>query len=284
MKTLTLWAMFVFAWFLAAGVRGEEAWRELLPGANLAAWRQPRGDWATAATVALDAKDPTRLAWTPGAGPAVNGPKGRTVNLVSAAEFGDVEVHVEFMISRHSNSGVYFMGRYELQVYDSYGVAKDLYPGIECGGIYPRWINGANVNGHSPRVNASLPPGQWQTFDVQFRAPLRRGGQEDGQRPVREGRLQRPGGAGERGGHRPDPLGDGRRREASRAADAARRSRPGGLSQRAGAPLGGRGPELTFERRSRMSLKGKIAVVTGASRGIGRAIAVRLAKEGRRWH
>jgi hypothetical protein len=119
----------------------------------------------------MDAKDPNRLAWQPGAGPAVNGSKGRTVNLISAAEFGDIEVHVEFMISRHSNSGVYFMGRYELQVYDSYGVAKDLYPGIECGGIYPRWIKGANVNGHSPRVNASLPPGEWQTFDVQFRAP-----------------------------------------------------------------------------------------------------------------
>jgi len=63
------------------------------------------------------------------------------------------------------------MGRYEVQVYDSFGVEKDKYPGIECGGIYPRWINEKNVEGHSPRVNASKPPGQWQTFDLTFRAP-----------------------------------------------------------------------------------------------------------------
>ena len=170
MKTLTLPAMLVFSVFLAAGARGEEAWCELFPGTDLAAWRQPRGDWATAAAVAMDAKDTSRLDWKPGAGPAVNGPKGAHREPRQAQEFGDVEVHVEFLISRHSNSGVYFMGRYELQVYDSYGVVKDLYPGIECGGIYPRWINQANVGGHSPRVNASLPPGQWQTFDVQFRA------------------------------------------------------------------------------------------------------------------
>src|SRR3990172_5826650 len=78
---------------------------------------------------------------------------------------------VEFKVPKGSNSGVYFMGRYEVQVYDSFGVVKDHYPGIECGGIYPRWINNQNVNGHSPRVNASLAPGQWQTFDVVFRAP-----------------------------------------------------------------------------------------------------------------
>ena len=63
------------------------------------------------------------------------------------------------------------MGSYELQIYDSFGVAKDVYPGIECGGLYPRWINEKDVEGHSPLVNASLPPGQWQTFDVIFRAP-----------------------------------------------------------------------------------------------------------------
>jgi hypothetical protein len=63
------------------------------------------------------------------------------------------------------------MGRYEVQVYDSFGVVKDQYPGIECGGIYGRWVNQQNVGGHSPRVNASKPPGEWQSFDVTFRGP-----------------------------------------------------------------------------------------------------------------
>jgi hypothetical protein len=154
-----------------ASDRNAGAWIELLPGKDLSAWRQPHGDWLLAAEVGKDPQDPKRLAWKPGAAAAVNGPKGRTVNLVSARQFGDVEAHIEFMVPKGSNSGVYFMGRYEVQVYDSFGVAKGAYPGGECGGIYPRWIDNKNVNGHSPRENASLPPGQWQTFDVIFRAP-----------------------------------------------------------------------------------------------------------------
>jgi hypothetical protein len=75
------------------------------------------------------------------------------------------------MIPKGSNSGIYFQGRYEIQVYDSFGVAKDKYPGIECGGIYPRWIDNKEMEGHTPRVNASRRPGEWQGFDVIFRAP-----------------------------------------------------------------------------------------------------------------
>ncbi len=100
----------------------------------------------------------------------VNG-EGRTVDLASEAEFGDMDLHVEFCVARHSNSGVYLQGRYEVQIYDSFGVAKDAYPGIECGGIYPRWIQEQNVDGHSPLINASKPAGEWQTFDIQFQAP-----------------------------------------------------------------------------------------------------------------
>ncbi len=143
----------------------------LVNGRDLTGWRQPRGDWMTAGGVALAASNPEVLAITPGEGVLVNGKAGRTVDLLTAEEFGDVELHVEFCLPRHSNSGVYLQGRYEIQVYDSYGVEKDAYPGIECGGIYPRWINEQNVEGHSPRVNASKPPGEWQSFDITFRAP-----------------------------------------------------------------------------------------------------------------
>jgi hypothetical protein len=144
---------------------------ELFPGKDWGAWREPHGQWMMVGETATDPHDAKRLTWKPGAGVALNGQEGRTVDLVTAKEFGDIEAHIEFMIPKGSNSGVYFMGRYEIQVYDSFSVAKDKYPGIECGGIYPRWIDNQNVGGHSPRVNASLPPGQWQTFDVIFRAP-----------------------------------------------------------------------------------------------------------------
>jgi len=139
---------------------------------DLRAWRSPTGDWTAAQEVALDPTDPGRFVTTSGEGILVNGAQGRTVDLITQSEFGDVEVHVEFCISENSNSGVYLMGRYEVQVYDSHGVAKDKYPGIECGGVYPRWTEAkGEFEGHSPLVNASKPAGEWQTFDITFRAP-----------------------------------------------------------------------------------------------------------------
>ena len=144
---------------------------KLLNGKDLAAWEMPTGDWLVVKDVRLDSADPGKFSTSKGEGAAVNGEKGNTKNLVSKEQFGDVELHVEFCLARKSNSGVYLMGRYEVQIYDSYGVEKDQYPGIECGGIYPRWIENRNVDGHSPRLKASKPAGQWQTFDIVFRAP-----------------------------------------------------------------------------------------------------------------
>jgi hypothetical protein len=140
-------------------------------GQDLKGWRNT-GEWQVAKAVSLAASEPTKFVVEPGQGIYVNGSRGQTVNLLTEAEFGDAQAHVEFCLPRKSNSGVYFMGRYEVQVYDSFGVEKDKYPGIECGGIYPRWTEGrGEFEGHSPRVNASKPPGEWQTFEVIFRAP-----------------------------------------------------------------------------------------------------------------
>lgn len=141
----------------------------VFPCDSLEGW-QKTGDWTTAAAVTLNKTNDHLFAIEPGKGILVNGPVGRTVELLTKQEFGDCQVHVEFCVSRKSNSGVYLMGRYEVQIYDSFAVAKDQYPGIECGGIYPRWAN-KNYEGHSPLTNASKPAGQWQSFDITFRAP-----------------------------------------------------------------------------------------------------------------
>jgi hypothetical protein len=153
----------------AANAQSKATVLELIADHDLSVWRQPTNLWSIVGDVFLSPDNPKALSSKPGAGILFNG--GRTSDLVSKQEFGDMNLHIEFMISKRSNSGVYFMGSYELQIYDSYGVARDEYPGIECGGLYPRWIDGKDVEGHSPNVNASLPPGQWQTFDVIFRAP-----------------------------------------------------------------------------------------------------------------
>ena len=145
-----------------------------LTGSDLSAWRSGTGQWQVVGDAFANSANEKLLSTRPGTGAIVNGPTGKTSHLFSKDEFGDVAAHIEFMVSKGSNSGVYFMGRYEIQVYDSFGVEKDEYPGIECGGIYQRWDNNREpkgYEGHSPRVNASRAPGQWQNFDVIFRAP-----------------------------------------------------------------------------------------------------------------
>jgi hypothetical protein len=52
---------------------------------------------------------------------------------------------------------------------DSWG--KSTLSSGDCGGIYERWMEGQGYEGHPPKINASLPPGRWQSFDVVFRAP-----------------------------------------------------------------------------------------------------------------
>ena len=150
-------------------------------GGGLSAWRRESSKgWGPASSVALDAEDSKRLAASTIDGDAAlhntaEDPAGRKAdNLVSAAEFGDMEAHIEFLLPSRANSGVYFMGRYEIQLIDSYGVADgDLTYG-HCGGIYRRWDEDRTPKGYegaAPRTNASRPAGEWQSLDVVFRAP-----------------------------------------------------------------------------------------------------------------
>jgi type 1 glutamine amidotransferase len=82
-------------------------------------------------------------------------------------EFGDMKLHVEWMSplmpeargQARGNSGIYLQERYELQVLDSFGLEPQ---DNDAGGIY-------RVS--KPAVNAALPPGTWQTYDITFRAP-----------------------------------------------------------------------------------------------------------------
>jgi len=157
--------------FTSGSISGLDSEVQLI-GDDFSMWRGDTGTWQIAGGAMMDAQNPKRLAATNGSGVIVNGPKGKTVDVLSKADFGDVKAHVEFMVPQGSNSGVYFMGRYEIQVFDSWGVKQPQHS--DCGGIYQRWDEHRNPKGYegrSPRVNASLPPGQWQSYDVIFRAP-----------------------------------------------------------------------------------------------------------------
>jgi hypothetical protein len=87
-------------------------------------------------------------------------------SMVSKEEFPDAQYHIEFMCpfmpgdrnQGRGNSGVYVLGRYEVQVLDSFG---DLPADNLCGGIYKK---------ATPVVCASLPPLQYQTYDITFKS------------------------------------------------------------------------------------------------------------------
>jgi len=139
----------------------DPGWINLIGDHELAAWRQPTGAWLVAGDARLDPKDPSRLSALAGGGVIINGPGGRTRNLCSKDEFGDIAAHFEFLIARDSNSGVKLQGLYEVQIVDSHAAKK--LTGSDCGGIYPR----AELlpryhhldDGYAPKVNAARPAG-----------------------------------------------------------------------------------------------------------------------------
>src|SRR5689334_8943583 len=91
-----------------------------------------------------------------------------TGNIATAQGFGDVQLHVEYMaplpVEGHGqdrgNSGVFLMSIYEIQVLDSYDNPT-----------YADGVTAAIYGQYPPLVNASRPPGEWQTYDVVFHRP-----------------------------------------------------------------------------------------------------------------
>jgi len=129
--------------------------------------------WNEVGDAALSPQNSRRLVGRPGTGALVNGQEGKCPSLVSKRrDYRDVEVHVEFMVAKGSNSGVIFHGNHEIQILDSYGVKQ---PNAgHCGGVYPRAEDKPTYHhidrGSPPRVNAAKRPGQWQSMDIIFQA------------------------------------------------------------------------------------------------------------------
>ncbi len=136
---------------------------------------QPTSAWCRVADAsAVDGKNEIR---TQGEGTIlVNGlTKDKSIPYLHTREaFGDVRVELEFMTPKGSNAGVYLMGRYEIQIFDSFGKAK--VGSADLGGLYARWDKTQPkdrqwTEGSAPKANAATAPGTWQTMDIVFRAP-----------------------------------------------------------------------------------------------------------------
>ena len=88
----------------------------------------------------------------------------RANHIVSTLHFRDADIHVEFNVvpQASGNSGVYIHGNYEMQIYNSHG-KKELTDHDE-GSLY---------GFQKPLVNAARPAGEWQVYDIRYRAPRR---------------------------------------------------------------------------------------------------------------
>ncbi|MEO2005294.1 MAG: DUF1080 domain-containing protein [Candidatus Poribacteria bacterium] len=80
---------------------------------------------------------------------------GKGLDLLTADEFGDFELHIEYNMLPDSNSGIYLRGRYEIQMLDSHG--KTYENPSENGSLYLV---------KKPDVEVTKPAGEWQWLDV----------------------------------------------------------------------------------------------------------------------
>lgn len=84
--------------------------------------------------------------------------EGKGENIATKQKFWNFELHAEFMVQeKNSNSGIGLRGRYEIQVANAWGMED---PGVHgLGALYHR---------AAARVNASKPPGEWQTYEIRL--------------------------------------------------------------------------------------------------------------------
>ncbi|MBI2947324.1 MAG: DUF1080 domain-containing protein, partial [Verrucomicrobia bacterium] len=113
----------------ARAAAGDEAgWVSLFNGKDLDGWKLKQAGGPNG--------------WTVQDGVYVNTP--RSTDILTEQQFTDFHLHVEFMIPRESNSGVYLRGRHEVQILDSFGKTS---PGPgDCGAVYGRTVPATNAS------------------------------------------------------------------------------------------------------------------------------------------
>jgi hypothetical protein len=198
--------VFILSFFLAAAFQcyGQQDNFKNLPLTDMSAFRAQAGNWRIVGDVSMDpsvdihhevaapaapdkkqsaknkkAKQTTTPAsprqavtFSEGTGILLNiNDNSRKDNLISILEHGDIDLELEVMLPKGSNSGLYLQGRYEVQLMDSWGVRNAKFSDI--GGIYRNWETAPDkiYMGKAPLGNAAKAPGLWQKMKISFRAP-----------------------------------------------------------------------------------------------------------------
>ncbi len=138
----------------------------LFDGTNLDQWTKPEGEPA-----AWDVKEGV-LSVLPRTG--LEGTTGR--HLVAKESFGSAQIHLEYRTpflpeargQERANSGVFLQGRYEIQIVDSFGQAREV---NNFGELSDDDSAGAIYKYAAPTENVTLPPGEWQSLDITFLPP-----------------------------------------------------------------------------------------------------------------
>ncbi len=145
----------------------------LFDGTDLSAWHKPEHGYGArmdqvASILEAKLKHPsfTDAEWDVKDGALIVKPGGGAIETKQS--FGDIQLHLEWLSpedpgkkdQQYSNSGVFLMSLYEVQVLNSY--ENETYPNGQAGSVYKQ---------HIPLVNASRPPGEWQSYDILFSAP-----------------------------------------------------------------------------------------------------------------
>ena len=126
LRTLVmLWAFLSVGLLLTPAVNKKAEVEKLFNGKNLVGWKlinpsdTKRNKWSVVGGVKLKETMPGQFEPEKGTGVLLNGGDGHGMNLLTSGVYGDSALHIEFNVAKGSNSGVYLMGHYEVQILDS---------------------------------------------------------------------------------------------------------------------------------------------------------------------
>jgi hypothetical protein len=168
----------LFAGGIAAFAMQSAYAQQPVPLNDLSAFTTKSDNWKIVGNASADISKENVLITTPGKGVLActheKGKYGNQYELISNFKHGDLDIELDFMLTKGSNSGIYLQGNYEVQLFDSWGKKSAKYN--DNGGIYERWNDSKpegekGYEGYAPRFNVAKAPGLWQNIKISYQAP-----------------------------------------------------------------------------------------------------------------